>query len=690
MAAEPVARMSPDGGDNFPRRGRRHQVPVGGDLPSEPVTVPVYAQTPDGATVGRLLVADFDTGRAPDDVDPAALVARQADDYCGLVEECGGRVVHDVSPSGGRHVYVRFARAVPWEELRDVVLAAADRYSTLDPAPMRSPSGQIRIAGSPYKRAPVEQPDGTFARRGRLLGYMALSMPLSEALAVLGRPCGPSVLDRLRRKLGAELAAVDPAPTLRRPLPGLQHTDDDGRPWAPLRGGRRPLPARLAELARTGAWDAPHLQPENGRYPSASEARYAVLRSLAAGGWTWAEAAAEMRAGGPLEGVAGGLCGTRSARQRTAVLTSDWDRAVIETTASRTAQDRVRNSHTSPTATHPPPAPPGSVPASASPAGGDPSAAGCWALPSTLALTPGPSGRARADLDRWLAAVVLAERDPVRCKAWGRRAVSVRLVLRALGRAAWHTGDVTVAWGTRSLALATPVSWRTVADVLADLREEDDPLVDLVRRGRDDDPDVYMLRVPDAYRADAARAAPAAGRIETGHPAWLADELGPVAALLYEGLTAVEARPADLERRARLSASATAQALRALGAYGLAERGPDGWRRGPRTLDDVATELDAFTLFADRVEQYQAHRTDHARFLAQIRPMRAAFTAIITAHENLIDERDIADPDRTAYYTEQPPPAPEPATEPTGAMTTGAMTTGAMTTGAMTTGAMTT
>jgi hypothetical protein len=658
LAATPWARRSPDGGDNFPD-GKRHRVRVGGDMPSEPATVSIYGPAPDGATVGRLLVADFDVGRARADAaaDPVALVAEQADACAGLLESCGLRVVHDVSPSGGRHVYARLARPVPWEELRDVVLALADRYSTLDPAPMRSPSGQIRIAGSPYKRTPVEQPDGTFRRTGRLLGYLALSMPLADAVAALRRPAGPQALARLRQALAAELAAVDPAPTLTAPLPGIQHLDAGGRPWAPLRGGRRPLGPRLAELARTGAWDALHLQPEAGPYPSPSEARYAVLRSLAAGGWTYGEAVEEMRPGGPLAGLASALCGTRSPAQRRAVLTSDWDRAALETITSRTPHPGAHNSHTS-LATHPPRSPE-LVPVSATTA--QPLVAESWTLPRTLAAAPAPSARVHQELSRWLSAVAAAERSPVRCKGWGRRHLSVRLVLRALATAARHTGDTTVAWGTRSLALACGLSWRTVADVLADLRDEPDPLIDVVERGRDGDPDVYALRVPDAYRADAARQHPMAGRIETGHPVWLAAELGPVAALLYEALSAVEARPVDLERRAALSSGAVAVGLADLGAYGLAERGRDGWRRGPRTLDDAATELQAWDAHRDRVEQYRAHRADLQAFLASVEPMRAAFETIVAAHEQseaLVDERDVADPDRDTFYVAPTPAAP--------------------------------
>lgn len=620
LAATPWARRSPDGGDNFPD-GRRRRFRVGQALPDEPCAVAIYATGSDGVTTGRLLVADFDVSKAvaAGATGPAGLVATEAAAFADLVEQCGGRVVHDVSPSGGRHVYVKLARAVAFEDLRATAKALADRFTTLDPAPMLSTSGQIRIAGSPYKREPVEQPDGTFRRTGRLIGFMALTMPLSEAVTVLRRPCGPRVWERLQEALAAELAAVDPAPSLSAPLPGVWHLDGQGRPWVPLRGGRRPLAPRLAELARTGAWQDERLQPESGeRYASPSEARFAVLRSAAAGGWSYGEVLDAARPGGAFAGLPG-LLGSRTPAQQRAVLAWDWGEATKKTRESRTVPGDGRNSHTS-SVTHPPGS---SV---------EETSAAHWPIPRALADTaPAPSARFHQELSRWQTAVWLAERDPVQSKGWGRRAPSARLVLRALALAVRLSGDTTTAFGCRSLALMSGLSWRTVATVLADLRDENDPLVDLVQRGRELDADRYVLRVPDAYRAKTVRTVLQAGRIETGHPVWLADELGPVCALLYETLSGIEARPVDLQRRSVLSSSAVSEALAALGAYGLAVRGPDGWRRGDRTLDDAATELDAFDRYAERVATYRAHRADWTAFIESVRPLKAALADLEAA-----------------------------------------------------------
>ncbi|MFG2004127.1 hypothetical protein ACGFNU_33705 [Spirillospora sp. NPDC048911] len=588
LAAVPFGRRSPDGGDNFPH-GRRLAVRLGADFPREPVTVSIYS--PDGT--GRLLAGDFDIGKAQlaGAADPAALVAAEAADFAALVAGCGGRVVHDVSPSQGRHVYLKLRQAVPFEDLRRVAEALADRYVTFDAGPMRSPKGQIRVAGCPYKRSARSDGLGGYTRTGPLLGYMALTMPLGDAVDVLRHPCGPKVWERLQRELTAELNVREPALSLA--APGPCHIDTDGRPWLPLRGGRRELSPRLAELAQSGAWQASHLQPSSKPYASPSEARFAVLRSLASGGWRLTEVLAQMRPGGAWPGLET-LLGARTPSQRRSVIQFDWDRAVKEAVRQRSAS----KSHTSFNYTPP---------------GGAAGSEHEWPVPRMIIDTPVTSPRTYSELQIWCTALWLAERDPVRRKGWGRRAPSIRVVLRALALASRLTGASTTAFGVRSLSLMSGLSWRTVATVLADLRDERDPLVVLTRHAVERDADVYALRVPNAYRDQATRYVWQAGRIETGHPAFL--ELGPVCALLYETLNARPARPVDLERRAVLSDSAVSKALMTLASYGLAERGPEGWLRGPATLDEVAVELDAHAKFAERVALYRKHRAEWHAFL---------------------------------------------------------------------------
>ena len=75
--------------------------------------MPVYDA---GAASGRMLALDLDPARG--DVD------RQAAELGQLLERLGARYVADVAPSGGQHVYVLFAAALPWRELRDVCQSA--------------------------------------------------------------------------------------------------------------------------------------------------------------------------------------------------------------------------------------------------------------------------------------------------------------------------------------------------------------------------------------------------------------------------------------------------------------------------------------------------------------------------------------------------------------------------------------
>jgi hypothetical protein len=84
------------------------------------------------------------------------------------VARCGGQVLADVSPSGGRHVFVALAAALPWLELRDVARALALRFPSIDTAPMSSLGGQISPPGSRHKSG----------------GWRLLSVSLEDAAAV--------------------------------------------------------------------------------------------------------------------------------------------------------------------------------------------------------------------------------------------------------------------------------------------------------------------------------------------------------------------------------------------------------------------------------------------------------------------------------------------------------------------------
>ena len=135
---------------------------------------------------------------------------------------------------------------------------------------------------------------------------------------------------------------------------------------------------------------------------------------------------------------------------------------------------------------------------------------------------------------QWMTAILCAAEDPERVKGWGRRAIAVRLVLLALGQAAMVSGSSVVEFGTRNLALHSALSHRTVSRVLRILRDEPDPLIDLVSARQLARADRYVLRIPDRYADSVRWRRRRAGRVEAAHPAFLV--LGGTAALVYEAL----------------------------------------------------------------------------------------------------------------------------------------------------------
>ena len=206
-----------------------------------------------------MLAIDLDVSRG--DVD------HQAAELGQLLERLGGRYVADVSPGGGRHVFVLFSSPLPWRELRDLVRALALRFPAVDPAPMSSLGGQISPPGSRHKSG----------------GWRTLSTPLSEARAAVEHPNGPEAWDALLTEFAAELQEVEHQVLHQHGDNRLAaELDDTGVPWLPRLGGRAPLGAELERVARTGRWD-------RSRYPGRSEARLAVLGAAAARGWQLAE-----------------------------------------------------------------------------------------------------------------------------------------------------------------------------------------------------------------------------------------------------------------------------------------------------------------------------------------------------------------------------------------------------------------
>jgi hypothetical protein len=547
IAGTPHVRVSRDGGRTYPAK---HARPLPAGPPLQPSTVPVYDP---GPGTGRMLVLDLDLSRVRTDpadhttlVSAPAEVERQAAEVGRLLEQLGGRHVADVAPSGGRHVYVLFAAALPWLELRDLARAISLRYPAVDPAPMAGLGGQISPPGARHKSG----------------GWRLLAGPPEDAAAAAGHPNGPAVWAALLTEFAAELRHLDPdAPA--GGAPPEAELDDAGVPWVPRLGGRAPLGAGLEHVARTGRWD-------RSRYAGRSEARMAVLGSAAARGWQLADVRAAV-AGGGWNGLAA-LYERRSEPGRMErLLPLEWRKC----TGAISREENVRTWPTSDLTTRPPAA--------------ESSSSAEYGL-----------------IRQWLTAVLCAAEDPERTRSWGRRATAVRLVLLALAQAAMVSGSSTIEFGTRNLALHSAVSHRTVSRVLQLLRDEPDPLIDLVSPRRMARADRYALRIPARYADSVRWRRRRAGRIDAAHPAFLA--LGGTSALVYQVLDQDGASGAEVARAARLSTSATSAALRVLAGHGLAGRGPGGWRRGPAALADVAESTGAAALHREREERYQRDR----------------------------------------------------------------------------------
>ena len=225
-----------------------------------------------GTATGRMLAIDLDPGRPGGDVHHGAVehdhelcpaeVCAQAEALAGLVARCGGQVLADVAPSGGRHVFVLFAAALPWLELRDVARALALRFPSIDTAPMSSLGGQISPPGARHKSG----------------GWRVLSTPIDIARAAVEHPNGPEVWAALLAELAAELRQIERGTESRDQVADEAELDDTGVPWVPRLGGRASLGPELEQVARSGRWDRSH-------YPGRSEARMAILGAAAARSW---------------------------------------------------------------------------------------------------------------------------------------------------------------------------------------------------------------------------------------------------------------------------------------------------------------------------------------------------------------------------------------------------------------------
>lgn len=297
LSHSPVVRVSRDGGKTYPHKWVRRLDPA--VLVSMPVAVHLH----DKHGCGRVLVLDLD--QTADTV---------MADYTGLTQSLDGLGAlwfADVSPSGGRHIYVPLDAPLPHTVLADAARRLATVYSSIDPAPHYSAdTGCIRPPGSVWKHG----------------GHQRLITGLKDAIAAvtIGNPT--HVLDALIEGIPPQpLASVDAVPEV------------DVSGYMPDGPGR--LSPRVTAIARTGLYDI-------NRYASPSEARQAVITAAVRAGLTQIEVIRRVETG-IWPGLAAMYRRYQTGSRR--ALTRDWAKAC--TWLRKQEQSSVQSSTTSPQVT---------------------------------------------------------------------------------------------------------------------------------------------------------------------------------------------------------------------------------------------------------------------------------------------------------------------------------------------------
>lgn len=504
LAADKRVRIARDG-RNY-RRGWERRVDV--RRPQEPAAVRTYNNAGDAWMVPFDLDAKKNGSRAA--------VRRDCERLTAWLTEANCSYFVDESPNGGRHVYVLLDHPRSHSELAALAqdLRASLALPTLDPSPLINLSeGCIRPPGSAHRSG----------------GHQQLVTPLGQAVAALHRPTS-------RDSWEAFLTQLPTAPPRRLDIDLRNPAVGAGDPT-----NQRPLAPDYERIARTGQYPA-------DRYPSASEARAAVLLHALNRGWTEKTVTAAVRTS-QWAGLTGLFEAKYGRRYRDKALAADLDRA-----KARMASSPLQRSHTS--AAHP----------------------------------RGVGAKAqRRHLRRWLSCVALA----VQQQRWStRQSYGAELVLLAVADASRRRQSSYIDFGVRHLSMGsgTVLDWSTVASLLRQLRSEDDPFLLLVDTDRAAGADVYELRIPDAYLEHLPDSPDQLPAVSYGvHPAFSVLPLP--AWRIYQVLSG--GRSLDSVDEVAGAASVpirTAYAvLGELRRHGLARRAPTGWVRGRRSLDRVAS-----------------------------------------------------------------------------------------------------
>jgi hypothetical protein len=543
IAGAPTYRLGRWIGGRFQYPRPQNPPRITATLPTRPAAVLIHGADGSVAT----LCLDLDTSKALQGV-----VDDDAQRLGILLESCSVRYVADVSPSGGRHLYIPLAERMSGTEARELVEAMTLMAPSLDPGPHQNVTdGCIRVPGSAHKSG----------------GHQILTTPLATAYDILRRRNPASAVTALRLVLAPELrrarelkdrtAKMTAAATAHGILP------------VPFGGSQSPLRV----LARTGLYDT-------AKYASPSEARMAVLNHFAACGWTLKQVRLEL--GGQFPGLAA-LYTTTDRQDR--LIDAEWAKACrwIEKRGTQTAGRRTtRINDTSP------PKPTGGADRTTSKAG-------------THQLVN--------DLENVLYAVL-----DHRLQERGREGLSLRLLLRAvLGYMRTMETDL-LDVGCRTFATALGKHHGTIARLLPLLQQASDGILTKVSDARGRDADVYVIQLPPHFEELARELSWRSGKIHGIRPVFRV--LGDVAALVYEAIERGRLSPttAAIVRSTGLSRTAVETALGAMSSYNMIERQHGHWTITAGTsLTALARRLGALD---DAAEQITRHRKQRAAWHA--------------------------------------------------------------------------
>jgi hypothetical protein len=523
----------------------QHVRPLTRRLPNVPAAVPLYSR---GRT--RLLALDLDAKRHGPD-----RVSIDRDRLVSWITECGGRAIVDTSTSGGAHIVVPLAVAVSVEEIKPLMSALAAVCPTLDVTPMlNAAQGCLTVPGSPCREG----------------GFRALVGDLAAAERLLREPNPPQLLELLAAQLAT---SAHSAPAAAPPVGADEYFTGSGNHRS-LRPGHRlhtPMPAAVTTFARTGAL------PADGRWPSRSEARQAVLTHAMWRGASLTDIHRLITPGQPWAGLSAAY--TRYGPQRTKAVERDWSAAQRWLTATIPRFQAVthKKQHT----------------------GGGVSAPRAHRLWLAHAL--------------WWCDITLRSHP----QRWAAAAVLQALAVSAVRAGELVNGVPVVGVGGRSLSIAAGLLGEsTVWAVLRVLRDLPGAPILLVAKGTGLNADRYALTTPDV--CDPHPDSPGRPAVTDVHDAW--SVIGLQHRRIYETIATTGLDSArQVSVAARTSESSAYNSVAELVRVGLLRRRAGRLTLGDTTLDDIAAQQ---RLPEARTARIAAHRVARIHWQAWLATRR--------------------------------------------------------------------